>query len=57
MTEEERAVEYRRQQRSQSASRRRQLVDLAGSRTAAKQLRDAWKPVLLWSKERNRRGD
>ena len=54
MTEEERAAEYRRQQRAQAASRRARLAALSGSRTAGIQLRDAWRPVALWMKERRR---
>jgi len=52
VTEDERALEYRRQQRAQAADRRRRLAELGGSRTAANVLRDAWRPVVLWARER-----
>jgi hypothetical protein len=57
VTEEERAAEYRRQQRAQDANRRARLAALAGSRTAGNELRDAWRPVALWLRERRRDGD
>lgn len=54
MNEEERAALYRRQQRAQAADRRRRLAELGGSHTAANELRNAWRPVALWQRERRR---
>jgi hypothetical protein len=56
VNEEERAALFRRQQRAQAANRRRRLAELGGSRTAANELRNAWRPLVLWSRERRRDG-
>jgi hypothetical protein len=44
--EEARAKQFRTQERRLAAARRQQLVKLAGSKTAARELRDAWKPLF-----------
>lgn len=43
MSEETRAAEYRRQQAARAAHQKR-LENRAGSPSAAKRVRDAWKP-------------